>query len=474
MDAAEVLIERDRTSRKRIAVIGDAMHDQYVYGEIHPCQDGCQKFVEKKVVWSPGGGAGGARELVKWKMQAVLFATFQELHCGELGRRGVVDVSFAYRNAFAAIKKRFVDENGRIVHRWDQESTADIWDVTEYRKNVLWHLDKDHFDAVLLCDYAKGLVDGRFAQDVIAVCGQKGIPVVADPRLSPPAFRGAVFKCNREYYAGHPFAKWPGKAVVTDGKRLPFVRQAAALDKGTAVPTWKMHPIPHPNHPVTCVNHVGAGDCFAAHLTLALAHGLPLEDATAIAHSAGRVYVQHKDGRPPWPHEIARDLDPAGGKVLRAEDLNALRQSDPGRVEFNGAYEETKPSRIVFTNGVFRLTHAGHAWFLRWAKSQGDVLVVGVNDDASAARQRPGAFVLPLAERLEILASMSCVDWLCAFPEDDPCSTIRRLKPDLLVKGSEYLGQTVPGADLVNEVRFAPASPFPQHSTDYCEALSRG
>lgn len=61
------------------------------------------------------------------------------------------------------------------------------------------------------------------------------------------------------------------------------------------------------NEKVNCVSHVGAGDCFAAHLVLALAHGFSLEDAAAIAHSAGRVYVQHEHNRPPMPEEIAED-----------------------------------------------------------------------------------------------------------------------------------------------------------------------
>ena len=63
-----------------------------------------------------------------------------------------------------------------------------------------------------------------------------------------------------------------------------------------------------PLAPVECVNHVGAGDCFAAHLALAMAHSLSLVDAVAIAHSAGRVYVQHPHNRPPTPDEIKKDL----------------------------------------------------------------------------------------------------------------------------------------------------------------------
>ena len=60
---------------------------------------------------------------------------------------------------------------------------------------------------------------------------------------------------------------------------------------------------------VNCINHVGAGDCFGAHLVLALMYGFSLEDAATIAHSAGRVYVQHLHNRPPLPEEIEEDLE---------------------------------------------------------------------------------------------------------------------------------------------------------------------
>jgi D-beta-D-heptose 7-phosphate kinase/D-beta-D-heptose 1-phosphate adenosyltransferase len=208
--------------------------------------------------------------------------------------------------------------------------------------------------------------------------------------------------------------------------------------------------IGHPQ-PVHCVNHVGAGDCFASIMTLSLAHGLSLEDSAFIAYSAGRIYVQHRQGRPPWPHEIRKDMNPNEGKIINRETLPDIRRSVPGT--------------IVFTNGVFRLIHAGHAWMLEWAKEQGNILVVGVNDDESAARIRPEEFAMPLNERLEMISALGCVDYVIPFAEDDPCATIQALKPNLLVKGNEYAGSSVPGEDLVKEVRFAPKSPYDVHCT---------
>ncbi len=103
--------------------------------------------------------------------------------------------------------------------------------------------------------------------------------------------------------------------------------------------------------------------------------------------------------------------------------------------------------KIVFTNGVFDLLHPGHIQLLQFARSQGDLLVVGVNDDASVRRlkgdKRP---IFPLAERLEVLAALACVDYVVPFGEDTPLELIRALGPiDVLVKGGDYAPNEVVG-----------------------------
>lgn len=102
--------------------------------------------------------------------------------------------------------------------------------------------------------------------------------------------------------------------------------------------------------------------------------------------------------------------------------------------------------KIVFTNGVFDLLHPGHIQLLQFAREQGDILVVGINDDDSVrclkGEKRP---IFPLAERMEILAALECVDFVVPFGEDTPLQLIRALaKIDVLVKGGDYaLGEVV-------------------------------
>jgi D-beta-D-heptose 7-phosphate kinase/D-beta-D-heptose 1-phosphate adenosyltransferase len=102
--------------------------------------------------------------------------------------------------------------------------------------------------------------------------------------------------------------------------------------------------------------------------------------------------------------------------------------------------------RVVFTNGCFDLLHGGHVHLFRFARSQGDVLIVAVNDDASIRRfkgpQRP---IFPLDERLEILGALMPIDYLIAFSEDTPLRLIEALEPDVLVKGGDWRPEEVVG-----------------------------
>jgi rfaE bifunctional protein nucleotidyltransferase chain/domain len=107
--------------------------------------------------------------------------------------------------------------------------------------------------------------------------------------------------------------------------------------------------------------------------------------------------------------------------------------------------------RIVFTNGCFDLIHVGHTRYLQEAKTLGDLLVVGVNTDASVRRlnkalDRP---IVPEAQRAEVLASLGCVDFVVLFTETDPKNLIAALQPDVLVKGGDWPMDQIVGREIV-------------------------
>ena len=107
-------------------------------------------------------------------------------------------------------------------------------------------------------------------------------------------------------------------------------------------------------------------------------------------------------------------------------------------------------ARIVFTNGCFDLLHPGHVRYLAAARALGDVLVVGLNGDASVRRLKgPGRPILGAAERVEVVAGLSAVDHIVLFEEDTPRELIAALAPDELVKGADWPSEEIEGRDLV-------------------------
>jgi len=106
--------------------------------------------------------------------------------------------------------------------------------------------------------------------------------------------------------------------------------------------------------------------------------------------------------------------------------------------------------KIVFTNGVFDLLHPGHVRYLQNARQLGDALVVGLNSDRSVrANKGPDRPITPEAERAEILLALECVDAVAIFDEETPAEIIRRLQPDVLVKGADWGANNIVGRDTV-------------------------
>ena len=106
--------------------------------------------------------------------------------------------------------------------------------------------------------------------------------------------------------------------------------------------------------------------------------------------------------------------------------------------------------RIVFTNGVFDILHPGHLRYLQAARAHGDLLIVGLNSDASVRRNKgPGRPVNPQDERAEVLAALTCVDAVSIFDDETPADIIRRVQPDVLVKGADWPADQIVGRDTV-------------------------
>lgn len=276
MTIIDKMIAADKECPKRILVIGDCMFDMYVQGRLEPtCQEGCPKFVQESMVTVPGGAANAARSLEHW---------FARKEC------------LPGKSPSIPHKVRFM-VGDKCVWRYDDDRCE--LDLNMVREWTLQTLESWKPEGVLLSDYDKGLLTPEFMRKVIDWCNSNGVSCVADAKRKPDLYRGAVLKVNSEYSFRHNGSMKFDNLVVTNGDRNPILwnEQGVAWGIGSGL------------HKVPCINHVGAGDCFAAHLTLALACGFSLKEAAAIAHSAGRVYVQKRHNTPPHPDEIKADME---------------------------------------------------------------------------------------------------------------------------------------------------------------------
>ncbi|RLA94638.1 MAG: D-glycero-beta-D-manno-heptose 1-phosphate adenylyltransferase, partial [Deltaproteobacteria bacterium] len=139
--------------------------------------------------------------------------------------------------------------------------------------------------------------------------------------------------------------------------------------------------------------------------------------------------------------------------------MRSLSSKIKGREELMGvlARLRSEGKRVVFTNGCFDLLHLGHVTYLEEARGLGDLLVVGVNTDESVRRIKgPGRPIVPLEQRMAVLAALEAVDYVVPFGEDTPYELIKALRPHVLVKGGDWRPEEVVGRDLVEEVRIVP------------------
>ena len=335
-------------------------------------------------------------------------------------------------------------------------------------------------DAVVLSDYGKGLLTDEVLAGVIRAARSKGIPVLVDPKGSDYArYRGATLVTpNRKEAEQAVGRKLPGLDDVSLAA-AELIRQAeldlvvVTLSADGIYFRSAETPAREGRAPAAAravFDVTGAGDTVVSHLALYLAEGWSIEEAVAMANHAAGIVVgrlgTHSVQRSELQARLTESL-PKIGKVLEAAELSSVLEE-----------WRREGKRIVFTNGCFDVLHRGHVNYLRFAREKGDVLIVGVNSDASVSRLKgPERPVNPLDDRLAVLAALEMVDAVVSFEDDTPKDIIERVTPDILVKGEDWADKGVVGAEWVEshggQVVLAPLVPG-RSTTNILERAKRG
>jgi D-beta-D-heptose 7-phosphate kinase/D-beta-D-heptose 1-phosphate adenosyltransferase len=190
----------------------------------------------------------------------------------------------------------------------------------------------------------------------------------------------------------------------------------------------------------------GAGDTVIATLAWAMSEGQSLDESIHVANVAAGIVVS-KLGTTPIDHdELQRALHASDEKILPLPHL--LKQLK--------SYKDSG-KKVVFTNGCFDILHRGHVQYLREARALGDILVVGLNADTSVKRLK--GETRPInneLDRAEVLAGLESVDHVVLFHEDTPAELLSSIRPDILVKGGDYIVADVAGREFAGAVAIVP------------------
>jgi D-beta-D-heptose 7-phosphate kinase / D-beta-D-heptose 1-phosphate adenosyltransferase len=463
MPSAVEVVRRFR--KLRALVIGDVMLDSYVEGTAaRLCTEGPVPVVRKTAeTHAPGGAANTAANVRALGAAVALLGVVGPDAAGArlravLQTHGVDDRWLVEDTAMRTLHKLRLLADGQYVVRLDDGEPCH---TAASEQRLVDHLGRLYArcDLVLVSDYAYGVLsDGLLARLRALRASRPGVLVVDSKALrrfdglgatvvtpnhrearllvgvaSPPADGGAprdlaALERVGRHLLGLVDARYAAITLAGDGVLL-LDRDDAALHL--------------PAHPVQRAHDVGAGDSFAAALALALGAGARCTEAVRIGIEAAGVAVTRPRTAIVHQQELLQRVALGAAAVAPTVDALAARLAE----------ERAAGRRIVFTNGVFDLLHAGHVEFLRQAKALGDVLVVGVNSDRGARRlkgnRRP---INRERDRLALVAALDAVDHAVLFDEEHPAALIRTLRPHLHVKGGDYADEQLAEADAVREV----------------------
>jgi D-beta-D-heptose 7-phosphate kinase/D-beta-D-heptose 1-phosphate adenosyltransferase len=475
--------EVKRLSRASVLVVGDAMLDRYVYGEVSRISPEAPVpiLTVTREVAMPGGAGNVVRNLIALGAAAALVSVVGDDQAGSDltglvgGQQGVEPWLLVQGGRMTTLKTRYISQGQHLI-RADREETIALPDKLAER---LIRIATDAMAATsitILSDYRKGVLTTEVAQRLIASAKSLGRRVVVDPKGTDYSrYEGAdVVTPNRRELAEATGLTLNSESSIVAAAQVLLQRHnfgavlvTRAQDGMSLVTPTEIRHYPAEAQEVFDVS--GAGDTVVATLAAALAVNIPLADAARLANIAAGIVVGKVGTAVARQSDLLSVLTPVTGALRKVVTPAAAAEA--------AERWRSRGYTVGFTNGCFDLLHPGHVHLLEQARAMCDRLIVGMNSDASVKRLKgPTRPAQQEAARAAVLASLASVDLVCMFEEDTPLEILSQIKPDLLVKGADYTVEQVVGAREVESWggSVALAELLPGHSTTATLARLRG
>ena len=440
-------------SKSKILVIGDIMLDRYWHGGTKRISPEAPVPVVNvnQIQDKPGGAANVALNLAVLGCQVTLLGITGNDEAGsklkQLLEQQNVDCRILREENIPTITKLRVLSQHQQLIRMDFEEDLIHSDLNQLQQSFesLVH----DFDVVLFSDYGKGTLSN--IQNLIQHCKLKNKFVIVDPKGNDFAkYQEAnlITPNNSEFEAivgsasNDSIVEEKAKNIIDEYNLSALLVTRGEHGMSLIAPDETVKHIQAKAKEVFDVT--GAGDTVISVLSAAYAAGMSLEDAAELSNIAAGIVVGKLGTATVTESELRLAL-----KENQGHDQGVVSES-----QLMDCVKDAKArgERVVMTNGCFDILHAGHVSYLEQARQLGDRLIVAVNDDNSVKRLKGEARpIVPLEQRMAVLAGLSSVDWVVSFSEDTPERLICKILPDLLVKGGDYKPEDIAGYECVME-----------------------
>lgn len=462
--SADLIELVQRLGQPRVLVVGDVMLDRYVWGDAERISQEAPVILLRadKREERLGGASSVATMLRALGARVSLTGVVGDDANARRVREMLTELGIDHEGVITdadrptTVKERYI---GRAQHRHpqqmirvDYETRASLAAPVETKLGQVLAKQLRKTDIVLISDYDKGVCTPGLLSALIAGARTHGLRTLVDPIRGADysKYRGCSSMTPNRLEAGLA----TGRTVNTNDQALATAAQLREqLDLEAAIVTLDKDGMAlvyrdgrrrlFPTRPRQVYDITGAGDMVLSVLGMALAVGADYDPAVRLANIAGGLEVEKIGVATVTRDEILRDLLRGGSagnhKLMDRETL--VRELETRR---------RMGQRVAFTNGCFDLLHAGHVHYLRDARAQADLLVVGLNSDESVrALKGPTRPVNAAEARAQVLAALEAIDYVTIFNELTPLELITSLRPDVLVKGADYQNAEIVGAKLV-------------------------